>query len=180
MIVLRIGERERVGAKTLAQILEAERNHFATAAILAAFPQVSGVGHDTLDDHLVGNPYRAVKLERASLYDHGSRILPGPSLSVITLKWIPRRARLRARFRPVGPAPTINAGACFVVLFKVFLLLTEIITPYRRFRLVWSEHGVEGAPGFARSLALEAGHVSKAQCGKTLVAALRQSRGEWL
>src|SRR5438874_3973342 len=41
---------------------------------------------------------------------------PGPSASEMIRKGKPRRERLKARTKPVGPAPTIKAEACAPVL----------------------------------------------------------------
>ena len=78
MIVLRICQRIRIGAKTFAHVFEAERKHLTAAAILTALPQMGLACRDALPDHLVGKTKLIIKFKRARLYYHGARMFARP------------------------------------------------------------------------------------------------------
>ena len=110
MIVLRICEGEGVWTDRTSEIAEADR-----CDGVISFPCLVNVGrlrNYALLNYLLRKPELAVKLQSSRLNDQGAGVLSGAFGVRDDPECALRRARLKARFRPVGPAPTIKTGNC--------------------------------------------------------------------
>ena len=77
MQVLRVGQREGIGAQSFTELAEAGPQHFGAPAGPVPLTQMDNGERDSLGDHLVGEAKLAIKLERPGMDRHRPRVLPG-------------------------------------------------------------------------------------------------------